>query len=1524
MSSGIYYKGLQCWIPDKERQWSPGIVKSCAIESNKATLIVEDEDGNETTLPAKPEDLEEEGKNGLPFLRSSLSDPDDLTNLAYLNEPSVLDALLTRYNQLQIYTYSGIVLIALNPFQSLPKLYTPEVVRVYSEKSRDQLDPHLYAIAEDSFKCMNREKKNQTIIISGESGAGKTVSARYIMRYFASVQTLSDPSSSGNSNSDPVQLTAVENEILATNPIMEAFGNSKTSRNDNSSRFGKYIQIMFDKNSIIIGAKIQTYLLERSRLVFQPKSERNYHIFYQLLAGASPEQLEEWHLSSNVDDYHYLRQGESHTINGVDDAKEFRETVNALKTVSINDDTSKSIFNLLAALLHVGNIEIKGSRNDSYIDSKNEHLLNASMLLGVDSSSLTKWLTKRKIKMASEGIIKPLTDYQGLVVRDSVSKFLYASLFDWLVATINTALMDSAVKQKQISESFIGVLDIYGFEHFEKNSFEQFCINYANEKLQQEFYKHVFKLEQDEYANEGLNWSYIDYQDNQQCISMIENRMGILSLLDEECRMPTNSDENWVTKLNDAFDKPEFKNSYKKARFGNNSFTVRHYALDVTYNAEGFIEKNKDTISDELIDLFSESSVPFIKDLVQFRLQQTASQESGAPSNKRSKTKPKSNTLGSMFKNSLISLMGTINETNAHYIRCIKPNEQKEAWKFNNVMVTSQLRACGVLETIKISCAGFPSRWTFEDFVSQYYMLVPSADRSDDPLAFSTAILGKTIDSTKYQIGKSKIFFRSGVTPQLEAAKDRALKHAAQLLYDVFATNYYRTRFLNLRKRVSRFQAMAHGFLSRRTTQAEVISKSVSIISSLWKTYIERKKFLEAKASIVLLQSVVRGFLFRRNQRAGKMEQAAATIKNVWKTHLERQSFRKLRHCTIRIQSLIRMKYAMGQLVELRIESKKASHFKQVSYKLESKLFDMTKKLDKSEQENTKLKDRIFELESHLSNYAEATLSKERELEQTHVLLSDHSQDQEYKSVLSGKEKELSDLRNSIEQYKDDNQELLRMNTTLKGQLGKDAEVISSQTAEIKDKNRIIAKLTKASKVLNSSFGSEQTRASEEKSRRDSSLTEMRTQKELLILLMNDGLKHDLDKLTEFAGRTYVWEKTVKLLNRSEEDESKPHLFLAKALFIIISQMWKTNLSEESIALIERYCVHILEYISQRTQIRREVRADMGFWIANTHTLLYLVRTKLYGLKRSSSLTLSFSESYDAIHTVFDMLGSHLSRIVSTWIDQITAALRPLIVDGIIISGNQIDKGEKRLIPRVFDKDVKSIEHILHILNEVHDSCQTYRVSLAIFACVISSLYRFIDVEAFNALMTKEKGSWKRGVNMSYNFSRLREWCTQRGVVEATLQLEEISQASKFLQTCMNKQKILDNVSLLWILNMQQLRKLLDKYVAETYESKVPKKVMDELSNMARAEGLDRPETITYDKVMYELNDTFEEEPSLEQVTIPVECKVTYIQRIIDLASAEESFDQAVLTLHDNSVESNPFENQENELRDIGNGVKTE
>uniref|UniRef100_A0A3B4A7R0 Myosin motor domain-containing protein n=1 Tax=Periophthalmus magnuspinnatus TaxID=409849 RepID=A0A3B4A7R0_9GOBI len=576
-------KFARVWLPDAAEVWKPAEVVKDYTPGDQ-TLSLQLEDG--TLLEHK---LEPQAKD-FPPLRNPdiLVGENDLTSLSYLHEPAVLHNLKVRFiDSKLIYTYCGIVLVAINPYESLP-IYERDIINAYSGQNMGDMDPHIFAVAEEAYKQMARDERNQSIIVSGESGAGKTVSAKYAMRYFATVS-----SSSGEAT--------VEERVLASNPIMEAFGNAKTTRNDNSSRFGKYIQIGFDKKHCIIGANMRTYLLEKSRVVFQAQEERNYHIFYQLCASSHLPEFKNFKLG-DADDFHYTNQGQNPVIQGVDDAKEMLNTRKAFLLLG-GCSHQMAIYQILAALLHLSNVEIKEESSDrSTIVPNNSHLKVFCELLGVSCEEITHWLCHRKLKTTTETYVKSLSKINATNGRDALAKHIYAGLFSWIVDNVNN-MLKSTVKQ----HSFIGVLDIYGFETFDINSFEQFCINYANEKLQQQFNLHVFKLEQEEYMREEIPWTLIDFYDNQPCINLIEAKLGILDLLDEECRMPKGSDDTWAQKMYNTFQKqnPHFE----KPRLSNRAFIIYHFADKVEYQCCGFLEKNKDTVNEEQINVLKKSLV---------------------------------------------------------------------------------------------------------------------------------------------------------------------------------------------------------------------------------------------------------------------------------------------------------------------------------------------------------------------------------------------------------------------------------------------------------------------------------------------------------------------------------------------------------------------------------------------------------------------------------------------------------------------------------------------------------------------------------------------------------------------------------------------------------------------------------------------------------------------------------------------------------------------------------------------------
>ncbi|KAJ2780775.1 Myosin type-2 heavy chain 1 [Coemansia interrupta] len=1000
----VYAKGTKAFFVDEELAWVQAVLKTKSVDEAAATVAMTFErldppadSGAEPEIynfEASFDELVKKTKVLPPLCNPPLLEGiDDLTNLSHLNEPAVLHNLQVRYAMHNIYTYSGIVLVALNPFARVP-LYSQDTLEAYAGRMRGELEPHLFAISEDAFQGMVRDKKNQTIIVSGESGAGKTMSAKYIMRYFASAHEDSSgsPAKQGAAAGDSRNaISRVEEQILATNPVLESFGNAKTTRNDNSSRFGKFLEIRFNERHAIEAAFIRTYLLERSRLVYQPATERNYHVFYQLLAAVPDAQRARLGLQGCTwESFAYTSQGGSGVITGVDDAVEFRNTGDALGVIGFSAEQQQQINALLAALLHVGNIDIQGAseRVGASIGDDDAAFGHVVALLGVDGTLFRKWLTKKQIVTRSEKIVSNLTRAQALIVRDSVAKFIYAHLFDFIVRTINRSLTGGDIGGSPAS--FIGVLDIYGFEHFEHNSFEQFCINYANEKLQQNFNRHVFKLEQEEYQREQLaNWTFVDFQDNQPCIDLIEGRLGVLALLDEESRLQQGSDRTFAEKLYKQFaaappgrvDPQTPAAFFRKPRFGADAFTIRHYAHDVSYEADGFIEKNKDTVPDEVQNVLRASTDSLLAavlggegdgsgdagsgggDASQAAAPAAGAGGTGGRLSVRVARKP---TLGAVFKHSLVSLMETIEATESHYIRCIKPNEAKAAWQWDAPMVLAQLRACGVLETIRISCAGYPSRLPIPDFIHRYRPLLAggvalgAATSVDEYRQLAQRILQAAFsESDRFQVGLTKVFFRAGMLALIEKQRVERLNAAATSIQRLVRGHQQRSLFLRQRAAALRLQTLARGVLARRMLRRLRDTHAALVIQTAVRGYLARQFFASTRRNTVRLQALARGFLARREFNDLRRTHAAVALQTLARGYLARCRFARDVYLVTRLQSRVRMRIAKRQMREILAERASAAHFKDVTYQLEGKLMTLTRQLDESQARVARLNEQL-------------------------------------------------------------------------------------------------------------------------------------------------------------------------------------------------------------------------------------------------------------------------------------------------------------------------------------------------------------------------------------------------------------------------------------------------------------------------------------------------------------------------------------------------------------------------------------
>ncbi|XP_021758722.1 myosin-2-like [Chenopodium quinoa] len=820
-------KKLRVWCRLPSGQWELGLIESTLGEESCLQLV----SGN--VIKVLKTDL-------LPANPDILDGVDDLIQLSYLNEPAVLSNLQYRYSRDLIYSKAGPVLIAINPFKPV-QIYGTNYITAYRQKKLAD-SPHVFAMADAAYDEMMRDGVNQSIIISGESGAGKTETAKIAMQYLATLGGGGD---------------GIEREVLHTSCILEAFGNAKTSRNDNSSRFGKLIEIHFSVAGKICGALIQTFLLEKSRVVQLARGERSYHVFYQLCAGAPSDLRGRLNLKM-ANDYNYLNQSNCLVIDDVDDALNFCKLQEALDIVRINTEDQERLFAVLTAILWLGNISFQVIDNENHIEvMASEALTSAARLMGCTEQDLMLVLSTRKIQAGKDNIAKRLTLQQATDTRDALAKFVYARLFDWLLDQLNKSL---EVGNMRTGRS-INILDIYGFESFQKNSFEQFCINYANERLQQHFNRHLFKLEQEDYEADGIDWTKVDFEDNQECLNLFEKKpLGLLSLLDEESNFPKATDLSFANKLDEHLNS---NSCFKGGRDG--SFSIRHYAGQVLYDTSGFLEKNRDPLHSDSLRLLLSCNSALIQQFASGMVDQ--SQSSNGP-NFQSALDTQKRSVATKFKNQLYKLMQQLETTTPHFIRCIKPNSKQLPGVYEKDLVLQQLRCCGILEVVRIARCGYPSRITHEDFSQRFGFLISDKSVSQDPLSKSVAILQQfNILPELYQVGYTKLYFRTGQIGALEETRKRVLLSVTGL-QKCYRGYKSRTEFVELKTRISSLQSFIRGENARK--KYDILVKNHKAHLQKHKNMDKHKRSAskaldEQHKAIIQLQSVVRGWLARKH-----------------------------------------------------------------------------------------------------------------------------------------------------------------------------------------------------------------------------------------------------------------------------------------------------------------------------------------------------------------------------------------------------------------------------------------------------------------------------------------------------------------------------------------------------------------------------------------------------------------------------------------------------------------------------------
>uniref|UniRef100_A0A673J3P6 Myosin, heavy chain 11b, smooth muscle n=1 Tax=Sinocyclocheilus rhinocerous TaxID=307959 RepID=A0A673J3P6_9TELE len=918
------------WIPSEREGFQSASIK----EETGNEVVVELDNGKKVTVSK-----DEIQKMNPP----KYNKVEDMAALTCLNEASVLHNIRERYFSGLIYTYSGLFCVVVNPYKLLP-IYSEKITEMYKGKKRHEVPPHIYAVTDNAYRNMLQEREDQSILCTGESGAGKTENTKKVIQYLAVV------ASSHKGKRHHYSLTGeLEKQLLQANPILEAFGNAKTIKNDNSSRFGKFIQINFDNTGYIVGANIETYLLETSWCIRQAKIERSFHIFYYMVTGAKDKMRDEL-LLEDFSNYRFLVAGHVQVQNQQDDEM-FEETLEAMEVLGFNEEERIGMLKVCSTVLQLGNIEFKAEKNQEQASMPdNTAAQKVCHLQGINVTDFTKAILTPRFKVGGELVQKAQTKEQADFAIEALAKAMYDRLFRWILACVNKALD----KTKRQGASFLGILDIAGFEIFEDNSFEQLCINYTNEKLQQLFNHTMFILEQEEYKKEGIEWNFIDFGlDLQPCIELIErpnNPPGILALLDEECWFPKATDVSFVEKLTNThsshckFSKP--KNLKEKA-----FFTVQHYAGKVDYNATSWLTKNMDPLNDNVTALLSNSSSAFVQDIWKDvdrvvgleTMAKMAKSDSAAPTASKSK-KGMFRTVGQLYKESLGKLMTTLHNTQPNFVRCIIPNHEKRAGKIDAHLVLEQLRCNGVLEGIRICRQGFPNRIVFHEFRQRYEILAARAIPKgfmDGKQASTLMIKHLDSDPNLYRIGLSKIFFRTGVLAQLEEERD-----------------------LKLTDIIIAFQAQARGFLSRKAfskkqkqlTAMKVIQKNCAVYLTLknwqwWRLFTKVKPLLQVTRQDEEMNQKEEE-LHKAKEIAQKSE---AELKEITQKH--NQVVEERNQLQAKLQEEAEL-YAESEEVRIRLEAKK-QELEEVLHEIEARLEEEEERSQVFQQEKANLQQQL-------------------------------------------------------------------------------------------------------------------------------------------------------------------------------------------------------------------------------------------------------------------------------------------------------------------------------------------------------------------------------------------------------------------------------------------------------------------------------------------------------------------------------------------------------------------------------------
>ncbi|KAM4703590.1 myosin-10-like isoform 1-T1 [Rhinophrynus dorsalis] len=1043
----------QVWVPSEKHGFEAAVIRE---ERGDEAVVELAENGKKVTV-AK-DDIQK--MNPPKFTKV-----EDMAELTCLNEASVLHNLKDRYYSGLIYTYSGLFCVVINPYKNLP-IYTEQIVEMYRGKKRHEMPPHIYAISETAYRSMLQDREDQSILCTGESGAGKTENTKKVIQYLAHVASShkgrkeqhTAPTSSNMSYGE------LEHQLLQANPILEAFGNAKTVKNDNSSRFGKFIRINFDVAGYIVGANIETYLLEKSRAIRQAKDERTFHIFYQLLAGGG-EHVKTDLLLEPFNQYRFLSNGNL-TIPGQQDREIFQETMESMKIMGFNHEEIMSMLKMVSAVLQFGNIVFRKERNtDQASMPDNTAAQKLCHLLGLNVTEFTRAILMPRIKVGRDYVQKAQTKEQADFAVEALAKALYERLFRWLVHRINRALD----RTKRQGASFIGILDIAGFEIFELNSFEQLCINYTNEKLQQLFNHTMFILEQEEYQREGIEWNFIDFGlDLQPCIDLIErpaNPPGVLSLLDEECWFPKATDKSFVEKvIQELGTHPKFQKPRQLRDKAD--LCIIHYAGKVDYKADEWLMKNMDPLNDNVATLLHQSTDKFTSELWKdvdriVGLDQVSNMSEMSFGSSYKTKKGMFRTVGQLYKESLSKLMSTLRNTNPNFVRCIIPNHEKRAGKLEPHLVLDQLRCNGVLEGIRICRQGFPNRIIFQEFRQRYEILTPNAIPKgfmDGKQACAIMIKALELDPNLFRIGQSKIFFRAGVLAQLEEERDLKITDIIVL-----------------------FQAAARGYLARRAflrkqqqmSALKVVQRNCAAYLKLrhwqwWRLFTKVKPLLQVTRQDEVMQAKVVELQKVKDTQV-KTEMELKEMSNKYQQLIEEKSI-----LAEQLQAETEL-FAEAEEMRSRLASKK-QELEEILHDLESRVEEEEERNLQLQNEKKKMHQHIQDLEEQLEEEEAArqklqlekvtTESKLKKMEEDILLLEDQNTKlskerklmeeriAEFTSTMAEEEekvKSLSKLRNKYEAVIADMEDRLKKEEKGRQEMEKMKRKLDGETSDLQD-----------------------------------------------------------------------------------------------------------------------------------------------------------------------------------------------------------------------------------------------------------------------------------------------------------------------------------------------------------------------------------------------------------------------------------------------------------------------------------------